>query len=216
MSVRPYVTAIAVLGLLGVAAGATQAAPTHDTTSASTTKHGAAPRGVDDGSFEYPTAPANNFTNVTTGQSIGPWTVTQGNVDHIGRSFWQAAERFQSVDLNGGAPGTITQSFPTTPGTTYAITYALAGNPGGTPVKTGRVVVDGQTVQDFTFDVTGKTTTNMGYVGRQATFVARSTSTTLSFASTTANSAHGPVVDDVVVRASCCSCSCGKAATDRH
>ncbi len=121
------------------------------------------------------------------------------------------------VDLNGGTPGTISQTFPTTPGTTYSVTYALAGNPGGGPaVRTGRVLVDGQGIQDFTFDVTSKTRTKMGYVGRQATFVARSTSTTLSFASTTASSAYGPAIDDVVVRAACCSCSCDRGATDKH
>ncbi|MFD4997926.1 choice-of-anchor C family protein [Streptomyces buecherae] len=217
VSARPYVTVIAALGLLGAAAGATQATTSHQhsATSTATSTHQA--RGVDDGSFEYPTAPANSFTNVAAGGSIGPWSVTRGNVDHIGRGFWQAAERNQSVDLNGGTPGTVAQTFPTTPGTTYSVTYALAGNPGSGPaVKTGRVLIDGQTVQDFTFDITGKTRTNMGYVGRQVTFVARSASTTLSFASTTANSAHGPVIDDVVVRAACCSCSCDRGATGKH
>ncbi|WP_184573241.1 choice-of-anchor C family protein [Streptomyces zagrosensis] len=209
--------AIAALGLLGAAAGATQAAPFHENASTSTSKPTSTARSIDDGSFEYPTAPANSFTNVTTGQPIGPWTVSSGNVDHIGRGLWQAAERHQSVDLNGQSPGTVTQTFPTTPGTTYAITYALAGNyAGGPAVKTGRVLVDGQGIQDFTFDITGKTATDMGYVGRHVTFVARSTSTTLSFASTTPSSAHGPVIDDVVVRASCCSCGCNRGATGKQ
>ncbi|MER0244645.1 choice-of-anchor C family protein [Streptomyces sp. HSW2009] len=217
VSVRPYVTAIAVLGLLGAGTGTALAAPIQQHGPTSTTHSTTAASSIDDGSFEYPAAPANSFTNVPTGGSIGPWAVTAGNVDHIGRGFWQAADRDQSVDLNGGTAGTIAQTFPTTPGKTYEVSYALASNPGGVPtVKTGRALINGQNFQDFSFDSTGKTVTNMGYVGRHFTFVARSASTTLSFASTTPNSAYGPVIDDVVVRPSCCPCSCGQGTTHRH
>ncbi|MFD0163596.1 DUF642 domain-containing protein, partial [Streptomyces decoyicus] len=73
-------------------------------------------------------------------------------------------------------------------------------------VKTGEVLIDGQNFQDFSFDTTGKTFARMGYVGRQVTFVATGASTTLSFASTTASGAYGPVIDNVRV-GSCCSCS---------
>ncbi len=94
----------------------------------------------------------------------------------------------------------MSQTFTTIPGTQYTVTYALAGNPGALPVvKTGQVLIDGQDVQDFSFDTTGKTPTNMGYIHRQVTFVATNASTTLTFASTTPNSARGPVIDDVTV-----------------
>ncbi|MFB6894477.1 choice-of-anchor C family protein [Kitasatospora sp. NPDC056327] len=154
----------------------------------------------DDGSFETPKAPANSFTGLTAGQSIGPWSVTAGSVDLIGAGFWQAAEGDQSLDLNGGNSGTVAQSFTTVPGTTYSVTYALAGNPAGGPaLRTGRVLIDGQNFQDFSFDVTGRTAAAMGYVGRQFGFVAQGTSTTLSFASTVAG-AYGPVIDNVQVK----------------
>ncbi|MDH6139322.1 MULTISPECIES: choice-of-anchor C family protein [Kitasatospora] len=157
------------------------------------------PSRFDDGSFEYPIAPANSFTEPGTGQSIGPWQITSGNVDLIGAGFWQAAEGDQSVDLNGSTAGTIAQTFTTTPGTTYTVTYSLAGNPAAGPtVKTGHADIDGQDFQDFSFDITGKSTTTMGYVGRQFTFVAANSATTLSFASTTTGYA-GPVVDNVQV-----------------
>ncbi|GAB2583085.1 hypothetical protein GCM10027168_14760 [Streptomyces capparidis] len=182
------VTASAVLA----GAGAVVAAPA---------QAAAAVSRFDDGSFETPVAPANAFNTVTAGQSIGPWQVTAGNVDHIGAGFWQAAEGDQSVDLNGTTAGTVAQTFTTVPGRTYTVTYSLAGNAGGgAPVKTGRVLVDGQNFQDFSFDITGKTFAAMGYVTRQFTFVARNPTTTLAFASTTPASAHGPVVDDVLVR----------------
>ncbi|GGZ45150.1 hypothetical protein GCM10010387_44550 [Streptomyces inusitatus] len=162
----------------------------------------------DDGSFEYPTAPANSFSTLTAGQSIGPWKVASGTVDLIGAGFWQAAEGDQSVDLNGGQAGAVAQTFTTIPGRTYTVTYALAANPAGGPaLKTGKVLVDGQNFQDFSFDSTGKTFTALGYVQRQVTFVATASATTLGFASTVPG-AYGPVIDDVrVTAASPCSCS---------
>ncbi|MFJ8626102.1 choice-of-anchor C family protein [Kitasatospora sp. NPDC093550] len=161
----------------------------------------------DDGSFETPKAPANAFTGLAAGQTIGPWRVTAGSVDLIGAGFWQAAEGDQSVDLNGGGAGTIAQTFTTAPGTTYSVTYALAANPeGGPAVKTGRALIDGQDFQDFSFDSTGKTKAAMGYVGRQFSFVAQNSSTTLTFTSTVAG-AYGPVLDNVQVKE--CKPCCG-------
>ncbi|MFB8237593.1 choice-of-anchor C family protein [Kitasatospora purpeofusca] len=161
----------------------------------------------DDGSFETPKAPANSFTPLTAGQTIGPWSVASGSVDLIGAGFWQAAEGDQSVDLNGNSAGTVTQRFTTVPGATYSVTYSLAGNPAGAPaLKTGRALIDGQNFQDFSFDVTGRTFAAMGYVGRQFTFVAQGASTTLGFTSTIGGS-YGPVVDNVQVQE--CKPCCG-------
>ncbi|WP_262699803.1 MULTISPECIES: choice-of-anchor C family protein [Streptomyces] len=191
--IRIFVASLAVAGVLvGMGAGTATAA---------------AVSRFDDGSFETPSVAANTFVNVGTGGTIGPWKVTSGNVDHIGDGFWQAAEGGQSVDLNGGGPGTVEQTFTTVPGKKYSVTYSLAGNPaGGPPVRTGKVLIDGQSFQDFSFDVTGKTFANMGYVTREVTFVARGTSTTLAFASTsTGTTAYGPVIDDVRVSA-CTPC----------
>lgn len=201
--------------LLGT--GAAVAAPAHGTAQSG---RSSAPAPLlshfDDGSFETPRVPANSFSTIAAGQSIGPWRVTTGSVDLIGAGYWQAAEGEQSVDLNGTTTGGVAQSFTTTVGTTYTVTYSLAGNPGGAPtVKTGRVLIDGQNFQDFSFDVTGKTFANMGYVRRQVTFVATRTSTTLTFASTTpTNSAWGPVVDDVTVQ-SCPPRCCDAASASR-
>ncbi|CAL9586271.1 choice-of-anchor C family protein [Streptomyces albus] len=192
VAIRAYVTTVAAAGLLALAPGAALAAPT----------------ALDDGSFEYPVAPANSFNALKAGQTIGPWSVDSGSVDHIGKGFWQAADGDQSVDLNGGGPGKVSQTIRTTAGKTYTVSYALAGNPEGNQgLRTGRVLVDGQNFQDFSFDTTGKTRANMGYVGRQVTFVATGATTTLSFASTSATGAYGPVIDDVRVKSGCCSCS---------
>ncbi|MER6392449.1 choice-of-anchor C family protein [Streptomyces sp. NPDC059382] len=194
---RTSLVAVTVAALLCAGSGSAAAGPA-----------AAAVSRFDDGSFEYPAAPVNAFTTVSAGQSIGPWKVTGGAVDLIGAGFWQAAEGDQSVDLNATQAGAVAQTFATTAGQRYTVTYSLAANPeGGPAVKTGRVLLDGQNIQDFSFDSTGKTRSAMGYVNRQVTFVASGASTTLGFAGTVAGS-YGPVIDDVRVQG-CCPCSCG-------
>lgn len=161
-----------------------------------------------DGGFEAPAVPVNAFSTYAAGQGIGPWTVTSGSVDLIGPRFWAAAEGDQSVDLSGGDAGAVAQTFATTPGTVYTVSYSLAGNSQGAPVvKTGTVMLDGQEVQKFSFDTTGKTPTDMGYTNEQFTFMATKPSATLGFASTTAG-AYGPVIDNVQVTVTCCKTSC--------
>ena len=168
----------------------------------------AVPPAFSDGSFETPTAPPGSFSTVGLGQSIGPWTVTQGNVDLIGAGFWAAADGDQSVDLDGAVAGAVSQTFATKPGTTYTVTYSLAGNPaGGSTTKTGSVLINKQDVQDFSFDTTAKTFLDMGYETDQVTFLATSPSTTLTFESTTPG-AYGPVLDNVRVNADCCPRAC--------
>ncbi|MGR3937863.1 choice-of-anchor C family protein [Streptomyces sp. BRA346] len=186
--IRTFVAAVIVAGVVaGAGTGAALAAP--------------AASHFDGGSFETPRVAANTFVNIGTGGSIGPWKVTGGNVDLIGDGFWQAAEGDQSVDLNGDNAGTVAQTFTTVPGKRYTVTYSLAGNPGvgGPALKTGKVLVDGQNFQNFSFDTTGKTTANMGYVTHEVSFVATGATTTLAFASTMSG-AWGPVIDDVTVR----------------
>ncbi|MGW0776819.1 choice-of-anchor C family protein [Streptomyces sp. NPDC002835] len=203
LSQRLYAALAAACLLAG--AGAAVASPAHSAHSARTVAAQAANTAFTNGSFETPTAPANSYATYFAGQTMGLWQVESGSVDLSGAGFWEAAEGDQSVDLNGRVAGTLSQTFTTEPGTRYTVTYSLAGNPGGEPtVKTGEVLIDGQNFQDFTFNTTGKTFTNMGYVTRQFTFVANNPSTKLTFASSTVGFA-GPVLDDVKVEV-CSSC----------
>ena len=200
--IRTPVTAVAAAaGLFLACPSAAAAAPAHQahvTTRAATPA--AAPNAIADGSFEYPTASPNSFQTFAAGQSIGPWQVTSGSVDLIGAGYWQAADGAQSIDLNGDDTGSVAQTFATAPGTKYTVTYSLAGNPGGPPtVKTGEALIGGRDYQDFSFNITGKTPTSMGYSPHGFTFVASAPATTLTFASTTPSSAWGPVVDNVEV-----------------
>jgi choice-of-anchor C domain-containing protein len=158
-----------------------------------------------DGGFENPTVPANTFTRFGVGGTIGPWKVTDGTVDLVGTGFWQAAEGHQSLDLEGDGPGTIEQPIPTRFGGCYTVTFSLAGNPDGGPsIKRGfaRVTQNGighpTTQKNFTFDTTGKTRANLGYVQERFRFRALTPTVTLSFASTTGGG-YGPVIDGVSV-----------------
>ena len=155
---------------------------------------------LSNGSFETPVIAPNTFQTFYTGQSIGAWKVTAGNVDLSGVGFWQVADGVQSLDLNGNTNGAITQTFSTAPLVTYEVSYALAGNPhGGPAVKTGKVLINDKVAQDFSFDITGKTPAKMGYVTKEFIFTASGPSTTLQFSSTTSPSVYGPVIDNVKV-----------------
>ncbi|MEU4741279.1 choice-of-anchor C family protein [Actinosynnema sp. NPDC023658] len=152
------------------------------------------------GGFESPTAPAGGFQRFPTGSTLGAWTVTANDVDLSGAGFWQTAEGAQSLDLEGGLGfGAVTQQVVTGLAWKVRVRFALAGNPAGGPaVKTLRVLADGQVVGEFSFDTTGKTLADMGYVQREVSFRSVRLVTPLTFASAT-GSGYGPVIDDVRV-----------------
>jgi len=161
------------------------------------------------GSFEEgPRAGA--FVNVASGSAtIKGWSVTGEGVDFIG-TLWHGSEGLHSIDLDGSVRsakvrgyvhGGMAQTFATTAGTRYLVTFDLAGNPYGAPVKKPlRVSAAGQS-QDFSFDVTGKNTRKMGWTPSRWTFTANSASTTLEFSSLTVppSTGWGAVIDNVVV-----------------
>ena len=153
------------------------------------------------GSFEVGPNPgaawitmANNSTNVAG------WTVTAGSIDYIGTA-WQSSDGNRSFDMSGISAGAISQTFTTTSGQTYTVKFDFAGNPGygaGTGVKTMRVSVNNSagTSEEYSFDTTGKTLGNMGWVEKTFTFTASASTTTLTFTSLI-NSAYGPALDNV-------------------
>ncbi|HTF42838.1 MAG TPA: DUF642 domain-containing protein, partial [Terriglobales bacterium] len=64
---------------------------------------------INNGSFENGTNPGSFTTVGTAGTNIDGWTVDSGSVDYIG-TYWTAASGNRSVDLSGGAPGSISQA----------------------------------------------------------------------------------------------------------
>ncbi|GIH21166.1 hypothetical protein Raf01_93380 [Rugosimonospora africana] len=149
--------------------------------------------------FETPVV-ASGYVRLPAGTQVGQFTVTRGNVDLVANDLWQASEGRQSLDLAGDTQGAITRTFGTVPLITYRVTYALAGNPNSTPVvKTTETSVNGQVVQQASFDTTGTTDTDMGYVHHTFYFLTTASSVTLEFASTTVPAPFGPVIDDIRV-----------------
>ena len=130
--------------------------------------------------------------------SIADWTVDAGSVDWIG-TYWPAQEGSMSIDMSGVEAGTLSQTFATTIGNTYNVSFQLSGNPEGDPtVKTLEVSATGGTVGLYSYDVTANDLTHMNWRPETYSFLATSASTTLSFVSTTAG-AFGPAIDNVVV-----------------
>jgi Protein of unknown function (DUF642) len=69
------------------------------------------------------------------------------------------------------------------PGQTYTVLFDMAGNSGAPPViKPLAVTINGVTT-NFTFDTTGATGTNMGWVTRSVQFTATGSSSTINFVS---------------------------------
>jgi len=157
------------------------------------------------GSFESPGL-SSNIATVPDGGAhasdfITGWVVTGGNVDYIRDDYWSnPADGHYSLDLNGIAPGSIQQTFDTVAGRTYRVSFALAGNPGGTQLKTVEVQATGSSSAVYTFDSNGTSGSNMGWTTQTYVFTATGSQTTLSFTSTTTASANaGPALDNVTV-----------------
>jgi choice-of-anchor C domain-containing protein len=153
---------------------------------------------IQNGSFETGSIDPGGFTTLGVGSTvITGWTVvgvSPGTIDYIG-TFWQASEGSRSLDLDSAG---IQQTFGTTIGGTYRVTFDLAGNPGASPtIKNMRVSAGGSSA-DFSFDITGKSNTNMGWASNSWDFIANSTTTTLEFITLTFSIA-GPALDNVSV-----------------
>jgi len=109
------------------------------------------------------------------------WTVS-GNVDVI-NSYWQPSQGNQSLDMVGNTgPGTfIEQSFATTPGLSYRLTFDYANNSDAAFAR-GNVSVTG-TASLLSTDInhSGSIASNMGYVAFDTVFVTDSAVTTLRY-----------------------------------
>ncbi|MCA2719617.1 MAG: choice-of-anchor C family protein [Microcystis sp. M169S2] len=158
---------------------------------------------IQNGSFENGVA-SDLLQTINAGSTvITGWTVSQGLIHYINR-LWKASNGSISLHLGAGAsPGGIKQTFNTTVGGTYRVTFDLAGNPNASPIIKEMRVSAGGSSADFSFDTTGKSRSNMGWVSNSWDFTANSTTTTLEFIDLTnsflTNSFAGPALDNVSV-----------------
>jgi choice-of-anchor C domain-containing protein len=147
-----------------------------------------------DGSFENP--PGRLGGVYSAGQTFGGWTVVSGDVNDVLAAGWQPADGTTSLDLNGNTTGVISRNVPTVPGQAYNLRFAYAGNYGGGPnPKTMQVSWGGKVIGMVSFDTTGHSAANMGWVYTNLTVVGTGNDV-LQFASTV-SSQFGPTLDAV-------------------
>ena len=145
------------------------------------------------GSFENGTDPGASYSTLDSGSTdITGWKVSDGSVDYIG-GYWSAQDGSRSVDLAGlSSPSSISQSFDTTPGASYLVSFWMAGNQDGPPLPIKAAAVSaGSYFGTFTVDTTGTNHSNMGWQQRSFVFVANAASTLLSFGSTAPGGVYG-------------------------
>ena len=157
--------------------------------------------GPTNASFETGTYVDNGFgfEQLNAGDtSLDGWTVEAGSVDWVG-TYWPAQDGSMSIDMSGLDSGTLSQTFATTIGSNYTVSFYLSGNPAGPPaVKTLDLSATGGAVSSYSFDASGNTLSNMNWTQETYAFLATATSTKLTFVSTTPRQ-YGPAIDNVVV-----------------
>jgi choice-of-anchor C domain-containing protein len=140
------------------------------------------------------------YLALDSGTTVIPgWVVSRGKIDV--QVYWQSYHGQRSLDLDGtpGAGG-VSQTISTVPGAVYRVSFAMAGNPEGSPVVKSMAVGAENQVGAFTFNVSGKTIAAMGWEMRSWTFTARNASSTIEFWSTDAGGGRwGPALDSVTV-----------------
>lgn len=154
---------------------------------------------VTNGDFESSTF-SGGFTTYAAGSgSLASWTIEDGSVDLI-NTYWAAASGNYSLDLSGNFDGIISQNLSTVVGQRYHVSFSMAGNPDDSSdlVKTIQVGLSQQPL--YTFNVAGKSHSNMGWETKGFDFIATATSSKLFFAGTQ-ESAYGAALDNISVTA---------------
>jgi hypothetical protein len=159
------------------------------------------------GSFEDigKAKPQISWGGFTYGQDYSKmvgWKVT-GSVDIVptGRSWGDAAQGTYFLDLNGYGKGSISQSFKTTKGQLYDLSFYVWRNPGGADPATGFFDItsgDKNLLKD-TFISVSKA--QQGWVKYDVTFTGNGKNDTLTFQSTVRGNSGGLTLDNVSIAA---------------
>jgi len=162
---------------------------------------------ITNGDFETTTCP-HLLCDVLTSSppdALPGWTVLLNGVDITNTSYLNAYNGSWSIDLNSFDTGGLAQSFPTLVGERYEVSFAMAGDPspgepspGNTLVVSMNVSVTGQSAQQFQYNSTGESTSDIQWDLHSFTFVATTTTTTLSFISLISGNS-GAYIDSVNV-----------------
>ena len=86
---------------------------------------------INNGSFENSSSGSGfSYVRLSAGSTaINDWIVTSPTIDYVNQT-WQASNGSFSLDLSGdvGDAGSIAQTFSTTQGNQYLVSFDLAGN----------------------------------------------------------------------------------------
>ena len=125
-------------------------------------------------------------------------------MDVMGHAYWAplpsgSPRDAQSVDLSGGAPGSISQAVSTTAGSRYLLKWYASGNYGcGQSTKVMHVRWDSKIIASVAIDTGGPAAGKMAWSSESQVVVASSARSVLEFADATPDkSPCGAVVADV-------------------
>ena len=148
------------------------------------------------GSFE--SGPGGSLPVYPGSTALTGWTVEIGSVDSA--QGYQTHSGILCVDLDGYYDvGAISQSVSVVPGQSYLLDFWMAGNPDAGPtIKQMDVLWGGSSLGTLTFDITGKSPADMGWIEHQFVVQATGPQMILKFASLdNFGNAWGPMLDDV-------------------
>ena len=171
------------------------------------------------GGFEFPSIGNTFYQNYGTftnnpyaGPSFQGWSIPTNNVDIVNPMVGWGASAFQGsqiLDLVGyGSTGAVSQSFTTTIGQTYQLTFAYSDNPGSgftsQSAAQAAVLVLGAgngSLLSTTISHDNAVSGNLNWTLYSGTFVANSESTTLNFNTLFGQNNGGIMLDAVAVSA---------------
>lgn len=163
------------------------------------------------GSFESPAIGPATFINIyngSSGLSDFHWTITHATVDIFSNgvlaSTGSVYDGVQGLNLAGvGSTGGISQTFQTTAGTEYTLSFAYSKNPfRGTNAAATVSILDGATLL-FSQSLSHNTssTSNFDWILFNSTFTGTGNSLTLTFANTDSATGSGILLDAVSISA---------------
>jgi hypothetical protein len=146
------------------------------------------------GNYGAPDSSGSGYATYNAGRTIDGWTVGGAGVDIINDAYAPVPfpeSTHYAVDLSALSAGSLTQSFSTTSGDFYSVSFYLSGNGTGAPDVKTTVYADNGSPTDttsYTSSYSG------GWTQYTYGFTATSASTTISFTSLV-DTPQGPTID---------------------